>query len=135
KNLQAVGRSSDTVARLGGDEFVVVCEQSGGLPELEALANRMLDAIRMPVSIGHEQVMVTASIGLVTPSSAGDRPQDLLRAADAAMYLAKQGGRGRVVIGSPPIDTHAPELLSLEADIRRALEQDELWLPSHPIVS
>src|SRR6476646_7957996 len=56
KNLQSVVRETDPVARLGGDEFVVVCEQSGGLPELEALANRMLDAIRMPVSIGREQV-------------------------------------------------------------------------------
>jgi diguanylate cyclase (GGDEF)-like protein/PAS domain S-box-containing protein len=135
KNLQAVVRSSDTVARLGGDEFVVVCEQSGGLPELEALANRMLEAIRMPIVVGHEQVTVTASIGLVTPSSATDRPQDLLRAADAAMYLAKQGGRGRVVIGTAPLDDHAPEALTLEADIRRALDTDEFVLHFQPMVA
>jgi EAL domain-containing protein (putative c-di-GMP-specific phosphodiesterase class I) len=79
--------------------------------------------------------MVTASIGLVTPTSATDRPQDLLRAADAAMYLAKQGGRGRVVIGSSPMDEHAPEVLTLEADIRRALDGDEFVLHFQPMVA
>jgi diguanylate cyclase (GGDEF)-like protein/PAS domain S-box-containing protein len=134
KNLQAVVRDSDTVARLGGDEFVVVCEQSGGLPELEALAARMLEAVRIPVTIGTEQVVVTASIGLVTPMATTDRPQDLLRAADAAMYEAKQAGRGRVVIGTAPVDAGSGDRLTLESDVRRALLRDELVLHYQPIV-
>ena len=100
KNLLSVVRDSDTVARLGGDEFVVVCEQVRTPEELDGLANRMLDAIRVPVTIGTESLMISASIGIVTPSSPTDRPQDLLRAADAAMYRAKRGGRGRYVIES-----------------------------------
>jgi diguanylate cyclase (GGDEF)-like protein/PAS domain S-box-containing protein len=135
KNLQAVVRGTDTVARLGGDEFVVVCEQSGGLPELEALAGRLLDAVRTPVVVGAEQLTVTASIGLVTPTSATDRPQDLLRAADAAMYQAKQGGRGRVVIGSFQVDPKGREMLTLEGDIRRALADGEFVLHYQPMVA
>ncbi len=134
KNLQSVVRETDTVARLGGDEFVVVVERAGGMPELESLAARILDAVRIPVAVGPESVLVTASIGLVTPSSAQDRPQDLLRAADAAMYQAKQSGRSRFVIGTAPIDTDSQHLLSLESEARRALERHELVLHYQPVV-
>ena len=134
KNLQAVVRETDTVARLGGDEFVVVCENAGGMAELEALAARMLEAVRIPVAIGSESVVVTASIGLVTPTSAQDRPQDLLRAADAAMYQAKQAGRGRVVIGTAPVDHAGGHRLTLESEARRAIDRHELVLHYQPVV-
>jgi diguanylate cyclase (GGDEF)-like protein/PAS domain S-box-containing protein len=134
KNLQSVVRETDTVARLGGDEFVVVVERAAGLPELESLAARMLEAVRIPVAVGAESVVVTASIGLVTPTSAQDRPVDLLRAADAAMYQAKQSGRGRFVIATAPVDTSSTERLSLESEARQALDRHELVLHYQPIV-
>jgi diguanylate cyclase (GGDEF)-like protein len=138
KNLQAVVRETDTVARLGGDEFVVVVERAAGLPELETLAERMLEAVRIPVSMGPDHLVVTASVGLVTPTSAQDRPQDLLRAADAAMYQAKQAGRGRFVIGAATVDRATDEVLeserrAMDAQVGRALDRHELVLHYQPI--
>ena len=78
----------------------------------------MLEAVRIPVTLGPESVVVTASVGMVTPSSASDRPQDLLRAADAAMYQAKQAGRGRAVFGTAPVQGSGAQRLSLESELR-----------------
>ena len=138
KNLQSVVRETDTVARLGGDEFVVVVERAAGLPELETLAERMLEAVCIPVSVGADAVVVTASIGLVTPTSAADRPQDLLHAADAAMYQAKQAGRGRFVIGAATIEQVGEEdgqalRRSMEAEVSHALDRHELVLHYQPV--
>jgi diguanylate cyclase (GGDEF)-like protein/PAS domain S-box-containing protein len=133
KNLLAVVRDSDTVARLGGDEFVVVCEQIGTPEELEGLAGRMLEAIQIPVVFPSGTVAVSASIGIVVPNSPTDRPQDLLRAADAAMYRAKRGGRGRYVIDVHP-DAAGQKRLGLENEITRALARDEFVLHYQPIV-
>jgi diguanylate cyclase (GGDEF)-like protein/PAS domain S-box-containing protein len=133
KNLLSVVRDSDTVARLGGDEFVVVCEQVGTPEELEGLANRMLEAIHIPITFPGGTVAVSASIGIVTPNAPSDRPQDLLRAADAAMYRAKRGGRGRYVIDVRP-DSAGQRRLTLEGEISRALARDEFVLHYQPIV-
>ncbi len=134
KNLLSVVRDSDTVARLGGDEFVVVCEQVRTRDELEGLARRMLDALQVPVPLGSETLVVSASIGIVTPTSPTDRPQDLLRAADAAMYRAKRGGRGRFVIDAPRADTVEMQRMTLENEIRRGIDRDEFVLHYQPIV-
>jgi len=134
KNLLSVVRDSDTVARLGGDEFVVVCEQVGSGDELDALAQRMLEAIHIPVVFPTGTVVISASIGIVTPGSPTDRPQDLLRAADAAMYRAKRGGRGRYVIEVRP-DPYGQRPPGLEGEIAQALERDEFVLHYQPIVA
>ncbi len=110
-------RDVDTVARLGGDEFVLVCEQVAGRDELVALAQRVLDAVRIPVDVGGETVVVTASIGVVTPVSPSDRPQDLLRAADAAMYEAKNGGKARYIIDFLQPDAAEEGALLLEGEL------------------
>jgi diguanylate cyclase (GGDEF)-like protein len=133
KNLLSVVRDSDTVARLGGDEFVVVCEQIGTPDELEGLARRMLEAIHIPVVFPAGTLAISASIGIVTPNAPTDRPQDLLRAADAAMYRAKRGGRGRYVIDARP-DPAGQRRLGLEGEIARALERDEFVLHYQPII-
>jgi len=132
KNLLSVVRDIDTVARLGGDEFVVVCEQIGTTEELEGLALRTLEAIRIPLVLPTGALTITASIGIVSPGSPTDRPQDLLRAADAAMYRAKRGGRGRYVVDVRP-DPAGVRMLGLEGEIARGLERDEFVLHYQPI--
>ena len=134
KNLLSVVRDSDTVARLGGDEFVVVCEQIRSQEELDGLARRMLDAIQVPIMLANESQVVSASIGIVTPTSPTDRPTDLLRAADAAMYRAKRGGRGRYVLDVGRADTVGMQRMTLETEIKRAIERDEFVLHYQPIV-
>ncbi|MCU0265720.1 MAG: EAL domain-containing protein [Actinomycetia bacterium] len=131
--LDAV-RATDTVSRLGGDEFVVVCEQVHDRAELERVAQRVLDAVRIPTDIGGEQVVVTASVGVVTPLTPDDPPQDLLRAADAAMYRAKHGGRARYIIDQGPPGLGDGEQLGLETELRLAVETDQLVLHYQPIV-
>jgi len=133
KNLLSVVRDIDTVARLGGDEFVVVCEQIGTPEELEGLALRMLEAIQIPLVLPTGSLTITASIGIVSPGSPTDRPQDLLRAADSAMYRAKRAGRGRYVVDIRP-DAAGQRILGLEGEIARGLERDEFVLHYQPIV-
>ncbi|MDN4481663.1 bifunctional diguanylate cyclase/phosphodiesterase [Demequina muriae] len=86
-------RSQDTVARIGGDEFVVVCEGAGRV-EAEAAAQRIVEAFTAPLVVQGSQYQVGVSIGIAI-AAPGQEPDDLLRAADAAMYRAKEGGRGR----------------------------------------
>ncbi len=95
-------REDDTLARLAGDEFVIVCED---LPRdmakvdqrLQAIWQRLESALSRPIYVAGQELMVSASIG-VAVSSEESSVKDLLGDADSAMYLAKQRGRGRVVV-------------------------------------
>ena len=135
RNLAEAVRETDSVARLGGDEFVVVCEEVHGDEEVDILAGRILEAIRTPVMIAGHRVVVTASLGVVTPESASVDPRDLLRHADAAMYDAKRSGRSRWSRGG--VDPDAEERgsqLSVESELRHALLAGELVLHYQPLV-
>jgi len=95
--LQAVLRRGDVVARLGGDEFVVVAEGAGDFPHaVRALAHRLIDAVSEPIPIEAVPATVLGSIGVAIAEGAGTDPIDLLRAADAAMYVAKRNRSGLV---------------------------------------
>ncbi len=135
RNLAEAIRDTDSVARLGGDEFVVVCEEVHGEEEVNILAGRVLDAISTPVTISGHKVVVTASLGVVTPESASVDPRDLLRHADAAMYHAKRTGRSRWSRGGVEQDGAEPgEQLSVESDLRHALTSGELRVHYQPII-
>ena len=111
--LNAILRASDTVARLGGDEFVLLLEDAEGTAVLE----RVLEAIREPLQVGHEQVSVSASIGVTRFPEDNADPETLLRHADQAMYRAKQRGRNCIQY----FDTSVEEEQRL-----RKLRQDRL---------
>lgn len=87
-------RDCDTAARIGGDEFVVVCEGFDTSEQAYELAERLRERIRAPYDLGAVRACVTASIGVYL-ANADDAPADALKAADHAMYLAKQAGRDR----------------------------------------
>jgi diguanylate cyclase (GGDEF)-like protein len=89
--LQDTVRGNDTVARLGGDEFVVLC---GGLERSTELVDRISTALRRPFALHGEPAAISASIG-IAGAAEGDGPKELLRRADAAMYVAKRQGPGR----------------------------------------
>lgn len=95
--LQCI-RPSDTVARLGGDEFVIVVEADDALAAVESVAEKIRRALHIPLLIDPEAVTLNASIGVVLSMSAGEQPEDLLEAADAALLAAKQSGKNQVVI-------------------------------------
>lgn len=92
--LRGLLRTGDTAARLGGDEFAVLLESVAGVEEAERVAARVLDALAEPVGAGARRVTVPPSVG-VALAGTGDRVDDVLRAADVAMYAAKAAGKGR----------------------------------------
>ncbi|MFW7415208.1 diguanylate cyclase domain-containing protein [Demequina sp. SO4-18] len=93
ERIRAITRTHDILARVGGDEFVVLCEEATA-EDADAAAARILEAFSTPIEVGGRKYDVGASIG-VALAEPGQSPDDLLRAADAAMYRAKDGGRGR----------------------------------------
>jgi predicted signal transduction protein with EAL and GGDEF domain len=130
-------RPGDTLARLGGDEFAVLLDAVPGTQAAEAIAERMIDALRVPFAVQGTDVVVGASIGVAVADRA-DTVDDVLRNADLAMYRAKHAGRARVAAFAPGMHTQVRERLQLEADLRRAIDGDrsggELLLHYQPIV-
>jgi diguanylate cyclase (GGDEF)-like protein/PAS domain S-box-containing protein len=126
-------RVSDTAARLGGDEFAVLIEDVGGRTEVAALARRILEVFRRPIAVGTKKVSATMSIGIAY-STPGITSDQLLRNADLAMYKAKERGRNRYEEYRKAMHTKAVARLELEADLRHALECDELVPHFQPIV-
>jgi diguanylate cyclase (GGDEF)-like protein/PAS domain S-box-containing protein len=126
-------RSSDTVARLGGDEFAVLVEGIALQRDVERLADALIDTLNLPFTLEGIEVRVTASIGVALSAAEGDA-ESLLSNADIAMYHAKSAGKNRHVSFQPQMQDMLQERLRLEADIGRALTQEEFFLEYQPIV-
>jgi len=118
-------------ARLGGDEFAILLADIGDEERAPRLARRIIAALREPFTLLGREVFVSASIGI---ASGLDEPEALLRNADVAMYRAKRGGEGRYGIFEPSMHAAVVERLELGADLRRAIDRDELVLHYQPIV-
>ena len=97
RRLEDVLRSGDVPCRYGGDEFVVLIRRADGQQEVAATAERIRAALSLPIDVGQATVQATVSVGGIHTTDAAD-PDDLLRAADTAMYRAKDDGKDRVVI-------------------------------------
>ncbi len=133
QRIVQTSRSSDTAARLGGDEFALLLEGVGSLAEVQCLAEALIEALGAPFSLEGREVRVTASLG-VALSAARTDAEVLLSNADLAMYHAKAAGKNRYVTFQPQMQTLLQERLRLEADIGRALAQEEFFLEYQPIV-
>jgi diguanylate cyclase (GGDEF)-like protein len=124
-------RRGDTAARLGGDEFAVLLADLGDVRRAERIARRILIALAEPFTLLGKEVFVTASIGI---ASGFDDSEDLLRNADVAMYRAKREGKNGFRLFEPDMHTAVLERLELEADLRKAIEREELVLYFQPVV-
>ena len=133
QRLSDAVRPGDTVARLGGDEFVVVCEQVTSAAHARILAERLAGLVAGSYQVGGTDLFTSASIG-VALGRAGDSTEALLSDADAAMYLAKERGRGRVELFRPHLRARAESRLAAEGALRQALEADEFVLAFQPVV-
>jgi diguanylate cyclase (GGDEF)-like protein/PAS domain S-box-containing protein len=126
--VRATLREADTLGRLGGDEFVAICEDVGDDSTITDLGDRILVAVRRPITIGNETVAPSASIGVAVADDDTETAEHLLRRADAAMYAAKTSGGSRVVRADAQGD-EAP------IDLVGALSRRELRLHYQPVVS
>ncbi|MDO9197864.1 MAG: EAL domain-containing protein [Rhodoferax sp.] len=133
--LVAGMRDGDIVARLGGDDFVVVLSDLGSPQDVPLLAGKILERIARPLSLEGREISLAASIGLSLYPQDGADFDTLLRNADAAMYRAKDAGRGTFCYYTADMNAHALRKLELEARLRHALERDELLLHYQPLLS
>jgi diguanylate cyclase (GGDEF)-like protein/PAS domain S-box-containing protein len=132
--LQETLRASDTAARLGGDEFTILLENVTTEEDAQRAAGRVLDALSQPFDLQGHQIVVSASIGIAFGDSGVDDPDDLLRAADTALYEAKGQGKGRFETYQQTMNVRAWRRLELESELRLALTRDQLRVHYQPIV-
>ena len=133
--LQTLLRPGDTVARLGGDEFAILAHGIEDPSHASRIAGRIQEGLRRPFDLQGNEFTTTASIGISLSTTGYDRPEDLLRDADTAMYRAKAQGKGRHAIFDEEMNQRAIDLMELEAELRRGLEADEFDLHYQPIIS
>lgn len=142
RRLEACLRSVDTIARLGGDEFTILLEGIRDAEDACHLADRIHQALQTPFNLNGQEVFTSASIGIALSDREYDRPEDLLRNADTAMYRAKTLGRARHAMFDTAMHKRAVALLQLETDLRRAVaissspsQSQEFCIHYQPIVA
>ncbi len=126
--LKQLLRASDIVARLGGDEFVVLVPEVNEPSQVAAVARKILSAVIKPIVLMGQECRVTASIGIAMYPTDADDEQSLMKNADMAMYIAKEEGKNNFQFYSKQIKTQSLERLTLETNLRRALERNEFSL-------
>ncbi len=132
--LRGCVREQDTVARVGGDEFVVVLNAVKDTIEIAAAAARIVHAMTDTIVVGSHSLTTSCSLGISTfPQNSCDAGT-LIKYADQAMYCAKENGRNSFQFFTEAMNAQAVERLSLESDLRRALERDEFFLLYQPQV-
>jgi diguanylate cyclase (GGDEF)-like protein len=133
QRLRATVRAEDTVARLGGDEFGILLNGLDGLEDAQRSAGRILDALQPPFAVGDADMRVGTSIGLA-PVAARSTTSQLLREADMALYDAKEHGKNQFRVFSWTMQRDARDRFELQAELRQAIEREELLIYYQPIV-
>lgn len=125
-------REEDTVARLGGDEFVVVLPTIDAPEDAARVAEKIQRQLARPFNLRGQELVLGASMGIAISDGERHSPDDLLKHADLAMYLAKEGGKGNYRFFTPAMDLGAVDRLNLERELRQAIERGELLLHYQP---
>ncbi len=123
----------DIVGRLGGDEFVVLLDRVRTADEATVVAERLVTALNEPFVVASHEVAISCSVGIAIAPRPFTNPAELVRRADQAMYRAKAGGRARWALYQAGHDTASVTRLQLEADLRTALQRDQLRLVYQPV--
>lgn len=132
--IKSALRDGDTLARLGGDEFTILCEGITDINSVTRLIDRIMNVLGDPIDLQGQQVVTAASMGIAFSSSGYDNPEDILRDADAAMYRAKAVGGSSYVLFDEAMHRQAMEFLTLESELRVAVEKQQFRVYFQPIL-
>lgn len=139
KRLKKTLRQEDTVARLGGDEFIILFtevsdDKESSTGQVQAMAEKISDALSLPYKIQGHDLQITLSIGITMFPIEQESPNDILKNADTAMYRAKESGRNSMRFFLPSMQLAVEERLQMQNDLHNALVRDELLLRFQPQV-
>lgn len=127
-------RETDTIARFGGDEFLVIMADIYSQSDVEMMAEKLLEQLATPFSLGGMNFFINASIGIALYPDDGHDVQHLLQDADAAMNRAKLEGRARFSFFTAKMNDEAIENLKIEEGLRHALERKQLAVHFQPVI-
>jgi diguanylate cyclase (GGDEF)-like protein/PAS domain S-box-containing protein len=132
QRLRECVRESDTLARIGGDEFVILLTNLLRPEDATHVAEKVIAAIGLPISVENHVFNITASVGIAVWPGDGVDAETLMRNADVAMYHAKNSGRNNYQFFTPEMNARAFEAMIMEAALRKALQRDEFLLHYQP---
>ncbi len=135
QRLEKPLRDVDFAARFGGDEFCIIVDNITDEFDAAEVANRCLKEIHQPVDLGTQTVRPMASLGIALFPKDGSDMQQLLKAADSAMYAAKEAGKHRYAFYIPELTTQASQRLALEQQLRVAVDNNDFTLHYQPQIS
>ncbi len=134
RRLGRLIKPQDTLARLSGDQFGLIVLSERELARITALAETIRKTLRAPITFRDREIFLTASIGLALADSESQHAEEVLKDAELAMYHAKRAGGDRIDVFKPAMRARKTDRLSIESDLRRALERDEIAILYQPIV-
>lgn len=134
KRLRSIARDKDIVGRLSGDEFVMILRKLSGPDDLPMVLKRIWKSLSLPYSVGELELKVSSSIGCAPIAETEINPVEVLRRAEEAMYLVKNGGRNRYCIVDEDVIKGMHERRHLDNQVRHAVTEDRMMLVYQPIV-
>ncbi len=132
--LQSILGKNTVLARVGGDEFAILLSDISGVEQAKELAQNILDLLKKPFYCNSQEIFINVSIGIVLSRPDYQDPENIIRDADLAMYKAKSLGRGQYQIFTPEMYDLAQQLLILQTDLYRAVQQEEFTVYYQPII-
>jgi diguanylate cyclase (GGDEF)-like protein/PAS domain S-box-containing protein len=134
RRLGRLIKPHETLARLSGDQFGLIILSERDSARITALAETIRRTLRAPITFNDREIFLTGSIGLTLGDSEPQRAEERLKDAELAMYHAKRNGGDRIDVFKPGMRARKSDRLSLESDLRRALEREEITILYQPIV-
>ena len=134
RRLGRLLKPQDTLARLSGDQFALILVSEREPARIVAFAETMRRALRAPIAFNDREIFITASIGLALAENQPHRTEEVLKDAELAMYYAKRIGGDRIEIFKPAMRSRKTDRLTMESELRRAIEREEIKVLYQPIV-
>jgi diguanylate cyclase (GGDEF)-like protein/PAS domain S-box-containing protein len=134
RRLGRLLKPHDTLARLSGDQFAAILVSEKEPARIVAFVETMRRALRAPIAFNDREIFLTASIGLALAESQPHRTEEVLKDAELAMYYAKRIGGDRIEIFKPAMRSRKTDRLTMESELRRAIEREEIKILYQPIV-